>query len=185
MSLNNMVQCSRGHQHYGKNGAAGIILYRYRDDGQVEMLLSQRSANVDHPNTWCTIGGLVNDGEQTFQAAIREMQEETGYLIRQSNIALTGAAQDNHGGWTYTTYFATPNHNVKIPDAFKLQTSEITQVRWITRKELGHYPLHPSFLDHTVRLMNTMLQRDYDPATGAFCPTVNFTSILPKRWTQE
>ena len=56
-----------------RNGAAGVII-RCED----EFLLMKRSLEVDnYPNTWSIPGGGVEDDEIPYQAAIRELFEET------------------------------------------------------------------------------------------------------------
>ena len=56
-----------------RNGAAGVVI-RYED----EFLLMKRSLEVDnYPNIWSIPGGGVEDNEIPYQAAIRELFEET------------------------------------------------------------------------------------------------------------
>jgi 8-oxo-dGTP pyrophosphatase MutT (NUDIX family) len=42
-----------------------------------EILLLQRSHNLDFPGYWGLVGGLVDDEEKPLNAALREMTEET------------------------------------------------------------------------------------------------------------
>jgi 8-oxo-dGTP pyrophosphatase MutT (NUDIX family) len=56
--------------------AAGSILIA-RDTGRV--CLAHRSPDVQEPNTWGMWGGAMDSGESPEQAALRELQEETGY----------------------------------------------------------------------------------------------------------
>ena len=51
------------------------------DDG--EILLGQRSDN----HRWSLIAGMIDPGEQPAEAAVREVHEETGVLVRVDRLA--------------------------------------------------------------------------------------------------
>lgn len=55
---------------------AGILFIA---DGKV--LLVRRGSNADHPGTWVTPGGGLEDGEDFLDAALREVREEVGYTV--------------------------------------------------------------------------------------------------------
>mgnify|MGYP006285444941 CR=1 FL=1 len=57
-----------------------IDLYPYRinPSGQVEFLILLRSASKIYANQWRMIGGKVGENESHWQAALRELKEETG-----------------------------------------------------------------------------------------------------------
>lgn len=56
-----------------------IDLYPYRQTGSgVEYLLLKRSSGKIYENQWRMIGGKVKPGETHWQAALRELKEETG-----------------------------------------------------------------------------------------------------------
>lgn len=60
----------------GEDSAAGIL---YRSGDSVLLLL--RAANAgDYPLHWCFPGGGIEEGETAEQAALRESQEEVGFL---------------------------------------------------------------------------------------------------------
>ena len=55
-----------------------VFVYRKTVTG-VEFLLLKRAADEEYPHIWqCVSGGIV-PGEKAWQAAIREMHEETGF----------------------------------------------------------------------------------------------------------
>jgi dihydroneopterin triphosphate diphosphatase len=58
-----------------------IDLYPYRQkDGSPEFLLLRRSAGHIYEGQWRMIGGKVKENEYYWQAALRELKEETGLI---------------------------------------------------------------------------------------------------------
>lgn len=60
---------------WGKAGAGCIAIAR--STGRV--LIAHRSAEVEQPGTWGTWGGAIDSREDPKAAALRELQEETGF----------------------------------------------------------------------------------------------------------
>ena len=56
--------------------SAGILLYCKENK---KFLLDFRSFSVGNPNTYSVFGGGIEDNENPYQAAIRELVEESGY----------------------------------------------------------------------------------------------------------
>ena len=129
------VSCACGRRHWGLNGAAGLLVWRWapdvgadggrstgqqdagqQDDGQgdrgvrgkggrrLEVLLQLRAAWTHRGGCWGLPGGAVADGEQPAEAALRELEEETGLPSRV--LVLGGAQCQEHGTWRYTTVTA-------------------------------------------------------------------------------
>lgn len=56
-----------------------IDAYPYRvRNGKPEFLILKRSEKKIYANQWRMVGGKVKDGEKYFEAALREIKEETG-----------------------------------------------------------------------------------------------------------
>ncbi|GAF15084.1 NTP pyrophosphohydrolase including oxidative damage repair enzymes [Bacillus sp. JCM 19046] len=53
-----------------------VVLIRKREHGS-EVLLLKRSTSVLN-GEWCYIGGGIEEGEKAWEAALREVEEETG-----------------------------------------------------------------------------------------------------------
>ncbi|KAI2768958.1 NUDIX hydrolase domain-like protein [Daldinia loculata] len=154
--------CARGCKHWGRRGAAGLLVYRYLTSGEVQMLLGQRAERSDHALTWSTIGGAIEKGETARQAMEREVMEEIGLNIREF-LWPVGQAIDNHGGWSYTTFVADPKKHFDISD-LKLDTNEIINVEWVTRKDLASRNLHPSFAAFVRDKLDIWVPPDVDPS---------------------
>lgn len=65
-----LITCDRGCAHFGRWGAAGVLLL------SGDLVLLQLRANSHHSGTWSTPGGSLDRGETPVQAALREVQEE-------------------------------------------------------------------------------------------------------------
>ena len=78
-STDGWVTCALGHRHWGRVGAAGLLVHRAGADGP-ELLLQQRADWSHHGGTWGTPGGALHAGESPEHGALREVQEELGLL---------------------------------------------------------------------------------------------------------
>jgi 8-oxo-dGTP diphosphatase len=56
-------------------GQTALVVIQ-REDGQI--LLLKKSAATDHPGSWTFPGGTLHDDESPSEAALRELEEETG-----------------------------------------------------------------------------------------------------------
>lgn len=76
----------------------GALLLLVRDDGAV--LLQHRDDNpaIDYPGLWAIPGGAIEPGEQPLSAAVREIEEETGYRIAAKALKLIVARSDAKNG---------------------------------------------------------------------------------------
>jgi dATP pyrophosphohydrolase len=52
--------------------------YRFKNDNEVEFLLLKRAEGEKYDGQWRMIGGKVEEGEAHWEAALRELDEETG-----------------------------------------------------------------------------------------------------------
>ena len=59
-----------------------VYPYRLVEDGEPEFLLLRRAAGVVYAGAWRMVGGKIDAGEAAWQAALRELCEETGCLPR-------------------------------------------------------------------------------------------------------
>lgn len=115
--------------------AAGCILLA-TDTGRIG--ISHRSAHVESPNTWGTVGGAIDQGEDPKKACRREISEELGFHGDVKLIPLYVFAHES--GFRYYNFLAVVDHE------FTPKTDWETQgFGWF---EYGKWPkpLHPGLV---------------------------------------
>ncbi|CAN5371809.1 hypothetical protein BH11ACT8_BH11ACT8_15830 [soil metagenome] len=125
--------CTAGHQHWGRRGAAGLLLAR-----RGTALLQLRASWVHRGGTWSVPGGALERRETAVDAALREASEELGMPADQ--VTVTGARTAECGGWTYETVLGHPHGELHLHDG-----AESDDHRWVPWLEVADLPLHPSF----------------------------------------
>ncbi|MDL5158809.1 NUDIX hydrolase [Actinomycetospora termitidis] len=128
------VVCGQGHRHWGRFGAAGLLL---ESDGRI--LLAHRIFWSHHGNTWGIPGGARDGDETAVETALRETAEETG--LDPARVVVGNVSTDDHGGWSYTTVHATLDEPVPLTP----QDGEASELRWVTVEGVGDLDLHPGF----------------------------------------
>ena len=69
-------------------GVSVVFLYRFNDDGELELLWQRRAMGVDrYPGDYdISAGGHINLGETVIEGAIRECHEEIGAEIKAEDL---------------------------------------------------------------------------------------------------
>lgn len=135
-----MVTCDQGHEHWGAEGAAGLLLRHRGHDGEARYLLQKRGPGVDSPNTYSIPGGAIAKGESPVRAAIRESREEMGAV---PNFRVSGTHVNDHGGWAYHTIVADVDH--QFDDQGGEDGHEQAGLGWYTPDQIDTLNLHPGF----------------------------------------
>ena len=133
---NGWVTCSRGHRHWGRFGAAGLLV----TDG-LRVLLQHRSAWTHEGDTWAIPGGARDSHEDAVTAALREVAEETD--LDTSALTPGRAWIDEHGGWSYTTVLALANPGLTVRSV----NFESIEVRWWPMQDVTALKLHSGFAE--------------------------------------
>ncbi len=146
-STDGWTTCALGHRHWGRAGAAGLLLHRDGESG-TEVLLQHRAAWSHHGGTWGTPGGALHEGEPPHVGALREVREELG--LAPEDLVLGERSVDDHGGWAYTTVLARPARPI---DAAELRLDgESDGVAWLPLADLDAVDLHPGLAASLSRL---------------------------------
>jgi 8-oxo-dGTP pyrophosphatase MutT (NUDIX family) len=139
--------CAQGHRHWGRAGAAGLLLHRVGAGG-AEVLLQHRAVWSHHGGTWGTPGGALHAGEPPHEGALREAEEELG--LRPDDVVLGATSVDDHGGWSYTTVLARPVRQLE-PGDLRLN-GESEGAAWFLLEDLSTVALHPGLAASLSRL---------------------------------
>lgn len=65
-----------------KKGEYHLVVHVWMLNGRGEFLITRRSANKGFPNMWESTGGSALAGDDSLAAALREVKEETGLILR-------------------------------------------------------------------------------------------------------
>jgi 8-oxo-dGTP diphosphatase len=133
------TRCAAGHKHWGRHGAAGLLLRAKDPAGEIRVLLQQRAWWTHHGSTWGVPGGAMASWETPEQAALREVSEEAE--IELANIAIERVHLDDHGGWSYWTVIALAPVELEVAPL----GHETAEMRWVSAAEVAELPLHPGF----------------------------------------
>jgi 8-oxo-dGTP pyrophosphatase MutT (NUDIX family) len=139
------VQCGLGHRHWGKYGAAGLLVHH---DGRV--LLQQRSALSIGAGTWGLFGGARERDEAPVTAALRETAEESTLDV--AAVRIRGIVREDHDGWAYDTVVGDLDQVMEVEPA----SWESQDARWVPADEVADMDLFPPFVASWPRLRATM-----------------------------
>jgi len=121
------VFCRCGHRHWGRFGAAGLLLVRPGGGASpAAALLQHRSARVHDGGTWALPGGARDSHEDVVTAAVREAGEEAGIAAGTVDVVACTRGVD-HGDWAYTYVVAMATPQVR-PYPANFETEELAWV---------------------------------------------------------
>ena len=135
---NGWVACRCGERHWGRFGAAGLMLVRGPAAQLPQVLLQLRADWTHHGGTWGLPGGATDSHEDATGAALREAWEETGVPPGDVEVLSTWVGTD-HVDWRYTVVIGRERRPVEAHPA----NAETTEVRWVAGGRVGELPLHP------------------------------------------
>ncbi|WP_313824731.1 NUDIX hydrolase [Candidatus Mycobacterium wuenschmannii] len=146
------VVSDTGSPHWGRFGAAGLLLRAPRSDGLPSVLLQHRAPWSHQGGTWGLPGGARDSHETPEEAAVREAHEEAGLpadLVAVRATVITARASGTD--WTYTTVVADTSHQLATVANF-----ESAEMRWVGEDEVHQLPLHPGFAASWQRLRTAL-----------------------------
>ena len=102
-----------------------VCVWVYNDQGQ--LLLTRRAPEKSFAGTWENSGGAAQAGEDSLQAIVRELREETGIFAEPEEFQLLDRDMDKH---THYDFYCL-RRNVKLEDIVLLP-GETDDVQWAT-----------------------------------------------------
>jgi len=167
------VRCAQGHRHWGRSGAAGLLLRRAAPDGgHAELLLQHRAEWSHHGSTWGLLGGARRTDETAVTAALREAREESG--LHPGAVRVDGRYDDDHGVWSYVTVLAEAVGDVGAHAA----SGESVEVAWWPADGLPT-PLHPGFA------LTWAVLRDVTTPLRVVVDAANVVGSRPDGWWRD
>ncbi|HET9658610.1 MAG TPA: NUDIX domain-containing protein [Kineosporiaceae bacterium] len=144
---NGWVDCRCGSRHWGRHGAAGLLLLRGSRPDAREVLLQLRAAWTHQGGNWGLPGGARDSHEDPVSAALREAAEEAGVSPGLVTVVCELPGVD-HGDWRYTYVVGVADGALEV----SALTTETDELRWVPLGDVQRLPLHPAFGDAWPRL---------------------------------
>ena len=114
-----------------KKGEFGLVVCVWIYDGKGNLLLTQRAPEKSFAGTWENSGGAVRAGENSMQAIVRELREETGIRAEAGEFELLTSVRERNIFYDhYCLHCQVPLHQIR------LQPGETDGVRWATFDEI-------------------------------------------------
>jgi 8-oxo-dGTP diphosphatase len=137
---NGWVECRCGQRHWGRHGAAGLLVARPGRGPELEILLQLRAAWTHQGGSWALPGGARDSHEDVVTAALREAHEEAG--LDAAALSVVGQHPGvEHGDWSYTYVVALARPGTEAAAG----TAESDELRWVPPDGVLRLPLHPAF----------------------------------------
>ncbi|WP_278261785.1 NUDIX hydrolase [Nocardia sp. AG03] len=131
-----------GVRHWGKFGAAGLLLRAPLPAGGSAVLLQHRAPWSHQGGTWAIPGGARDSHESAEHAAVREAEEEAGITADLLRVRAQRLTMTAPSGWTYVTVVA----DAASPLA-TVANKESDELAWVPENEVTDRPLHPGFAE--------------------------------------
>lgn len=135
MDGDGFVECVCGRRHWGRHGAAGLLLVT----AQGEVLVQHRAERSHEGGTWAIPGGARTSEETAHEAALREAAEEAGIVAE--DVRLAHSWIEDHSSWSYTTVVGHVGERLDAHPA----SWESTELRWVAEDDVAELELHPAF----------------------------------------
>lgn len=134
---NGWVACRCGARHWGRHGAAGLLLTRRDAAARLQVLLQLRADWTHEGGTWGLPGGAADSHEDAVRAALREAHEEADVDPHLVEVVSTQVGVD-HGDWSYTYVLGRAGPDLQA----RAVTRESDDVRWVALVDVTALPLH-------------------------------------------
>ena len=110
-------------------------------------ILLEKRKNAPGKGKWSIPGGLVELGESTEQAVIREVKEETGLEVEEPRLidVVNNVSLDGKGRIKY--HYVIVDYTAKVKRGVPKAASDADELKWVLLSEVQQYDLTESFRD--------------------------------------
>lgn len=192
------MECRCGSRHWGRYGAAGLLLWRpaglgagagpstdelpagpsggphAADPGRYSVVLQHRALWSHHGGTWGVPGGAMDPGESDVDGALREAYEEAE--LAPAGLRVRASHRLDHGDWAYTTVVAEAVGTVEP----RVSDPESVGVSWVGGAAVHDRNLLPAFADALPVLRDLLGRRLVLVVDGA-----NTMGARPDGWWRD
>ena len=113
-------------------GEYGLVVCVWVYDGKGNILLTRRAPGKSFAGTWENSGGAVKAGENSRNAIVRELFEETGIRAEETEFELIGSGRDRH---THYDFYCLKR---QIPiEEIVLLPGETDSAQWATMEQVS------------------------------------------------
>jgi len=117
-----------------KNGEYHLVVFVWIQDTSGRYVISKRWHDKQGGGMWETPAGSALAGEESKQAALREVQEEIGLFIPEDQLEyIKSVRYDTDNAW-FADYYSYKG-NIDL-DALVCQDGEVQCVRWASHDEI-------------------------------------------------
>ena len=138
-----VVERAAAHRDGTLHRTAHVWIVRRNGRGEPEILLQKRSRSKDSfPGYYDTSSaGHIPAGDEPLLSAVRELYEELGIIAEPEQLKFAGTFRSQYEKVFYDRLFRDNEHTTvyvyDLPaDSFRLQESEVEEVRWFNLKEV-------------------------------------------------
>jgi len=110
-----------------KEGEFGLVVCVWVHDGKGNLLLTRRAPGKSYAGTWENSGGAAKAGEDSREAVVRELFEETGILAEPEAFELLGSDRDRNCFYDFYCL----KRNLPL-EAVRLLPGETDGAKWVT-----------------------------------------------------
>lgn len=134
-------------QSYSAQKKAQILLTMHARPSSASIILENKQGcalivKANYKSYWTFPGGIIDEGENPKQAAIREVREEVGLTVAPESVVFAWiAARRSAVLDTYQFIFKAPLQS-QVLDNVVLQASEIEDWRIVTKEEVLSGNIH-------------------------------------------
>lgn len=112
-----------------------LVVHVWIKNDKGEYLITKRTPNKPYPNMWETTGGSATTGDNSQQAALREVREEIGVKLNPANGNCLFRLKRQYDGSSDFVDVWLFNENIKLEN-IKMQPDEVNDAIWASPSEI-------------------------------------------------